>query len=266
MADSKYILTSSKVVKRFGGLTAVNNMTVNIERNRITSIIGPNGAGKTTFFNAISALYHCEEGTIEFEGTRIEKMKPYDITSLGMARTFQNIRLFGGMTVIENIMVGAYTRLKQNPIQAVFRSAFFKKEEKEAQARAEELMAYVGLKDVGNELAGSLPYGAQRRVEIARALASQPKLLLLDEPAAGMNPAESEDALNLFRRIRDELGHHHPAYRARHEGGHEHLRAHLRDGPRRADRRGWARGHRVEPAGHRSLPGQGCRRHPCTTK
>ncbi|HWQ07933.1 MAG TPA: ABC transporter ATP-binding protein, partial [Holophaga sp.] len=201
-----YILTSSKVVKRFGGLTAVNNMTVNIERNRITSIIGPNGAGKTTFFNAISALYQCEEGTIEFEGTRIEKMKPYDITTLGMARTFQNIRLFGGMTVIENIMVGAYTRLKQNPIQAVFRSAFFKKEEKEAQARAEELMAYVGLKDVGNELAGSLPYGAQRRVEIARALSSQPKLLLLDEPAAGMNPSESEHALNLFRRIRDELG------------------------------------------------------------
>ena len=206
MADSKYILTSQNVVKRFGGLTAVNKMTVNIERGRIVSIIGPNGAGKTTFFNAISALYHCEEGTIEFEGTRIEKMKPYDITTLGMARTFQNIRLFGGMTVIENILVGAYTRLKQHPIQAVFRTAAFKAEEKKAQARAEELMEYVGLKDVGNELAGSLPYGAQRRVEIARALSSQPKLLLLDEPAAGMNPSESEHALNLFRRIRDELG------------------------------------------------------------
>ncbi len=206
MADSKYILTSQNVVKRFGGLTAVNKMTVNIERGRITSIIGPNGAGKTTFFNAISALYQCEEGTIEFEGTRIERLKPYDITTLGMARTFQNIRLFGGMTVIENILVGAYTRLKQHPIQAVFRTASFKAEEAKAQARAEELMEYVGLKDVGNELAGSLPYGAQRRVEIARALASQPKLLLLDEPAAGMNPSESEHALNLFRRIRDELG------------------------------------------------------------
>jgi branched-chain amino acid transport system ATP-binding protein len=206
VADSKYILTTRDVVKRFGGLTAVNKMTVDIERGRIVSIIGPNGAGKTTFFNAISSLYHCEEGTIEFEGTRIEKMHPYEITSLGMARTFQNIRLFSGMTVVENIMVGAYTRLKQNPIQAVFRTASFKEEEAKAQIRAQELMEYVGLKNVGNELAGSLPYGAQRRVEIARALASQPKLLLLDEPAAGMNPSESEHALNLFRRIRDELG------------------------------------------------------------
>jgi branched-chain amino acid transport system ATP-binding protein len=206
VADSKYILTTKDVVKRFGGLTAVNKMTVNIERGRIVSIIGPNGAGKTTFFNAISSLYHCEEGTIEFEGQRIEKMHPYEITPLGMARTFQNIRLFGGMTVVENIMVGAYTRLKQSSIQAVFRTASFKAEESRAQARAQELMEYVGLKNVGNELAGSLPYGAQRRVEIARALASEPKLLLLDEPAAGMNPSESEHALNLFRRIRDELG------------------------------------------------------------
>ena len=134
-------------------------------------------------------------------------MQPYEITALRMARTFQNIRLFGGMTVVENIMVGAYTRLKQNPIQAVLpHGQSFKEEEAQAEARAQELMEYVGLKNVGNELAGSLPYGAQRRVEIARALASQPKLLLLDEPAAGMNPSESEDALNLFRRIRDELG------------------------------------------------------------
>ena len=206
MADDKYILTSRDVTKRFGGLIAVNKMSVNIERGRIFSIIGPNGAGKTTFFNAISGLYHCDEGAIEFEGQRIETLHPYQITDLRMARTFQNIRLFGGMTVVENIMVGAYTRLKQNPIQAVFRTAAFRKEEAETQARAEELMAYVGLKGVGNELANSLPYGAQRRVEIARALASQPKLLLLDEPAAGMNPSESEDALRLFRRIRDELG------------------------------------------------------------
>ena len=206
MPDDKVILTARNVYKRFGGLTAVSNMSVDIERGRIFSIIGPNGAGKTTFFNAISGLYHCEEGAIEFEGQRIEKLKPYQITGLRMARTFQNIRLFGGMTVVENIMVGAYTRLKQRSWQAVLRTKSFREEEAQAEARAEELMQYVGLKNVGNELAGSLPYGAQRRVEIARALASQPKLLLLDEPAAGMNPAESEDALRLFRRIRDELG------------------------------------------------------------
>ena len=157
-----------------------------------------------------------------------------------MARTFQNIRLFGGMTVVENIMVGAYTRLKQRSWQAVLRTKSFREEEAQAQARAEELMEYVGLKNVGNELAGSLPYGAQRRVEIARALASQPKLLLLDEPAAGMNPAESEDALLPVPAHPGRAGHHHPAHRARHEGGHEHFRAHLRDGPRRADRRGQA--------------------------
>ena len=206
VSDDKYILTTKDVVKRFGGLTAVNKMTVNIERGRIVSIIGPNGAGKTTFFNAISALYPPEEGTIEFEGRRINRLRPYEITALRMARTFQNIRLFGGMTVVENIMVGAYTRLKQRPWQAVLRTRSFKEEEARAETRATELMEYVGLRNVGNELAGSLPYGAQRRVEIARALSSQPKLLLLDEPAAGMNPAESEDALNLFRRIRDELG------------------------------------------------------------
>jgi len=206
MSDDRHILTTKNVVKRFGGLTAVNNMTVDIERGRIFSIIGPNGAGKTTFFNAISGLAKCDEGTIEFEGTRIEHLHPYQITERRMARTFQNIRLFGSMTVVENIMVGAYTRLKQHPLQAVFRTAAFREEEAQAQHRATELMEYVGLHGVGNELAKSLPYGAQRRVEIARALASQPRLLLLDEPAAGMNPSESEDAMQLFRRIRDELG------------------------------------------------------------
>jgi branched-chain amino acid transport system ATP-binding protein len=200
------ILNTENVVKRFGGLTAVNKMTFNMETGRIYSIIGPNGAGKTTFFNTISGLYRPEEGTIVFDGHRIEKMAPEKITALHMARTFQNIRLFGGMTVVENIMVGAYTRLKQNAVQTVLRTRAFKEEEAAVEARAEKLMEYVGLRGVGNELASSLPYGAQRRVEIARALASEPKLLLLDEPAAGMNPAESEDAMLLFRRLRDDLG------------------------------------------------------------
>ena len=133
MSDDKYILTSRDVTKRFGGLTAVNKMSVNIERGRIFSIIGPNGAGKTTFFNAISGLYHCDEGAIEFEGKRIETLHPYQVTDLRMARTFQNIRLFGGMTVVENIMVGAYTRLKQNPLQAVFKTRAFREEEAQAE-------------------------------------------------------------------------------------------------------------------------------------
>jgi branched-chain amino acid transport system ATP-binding protein len=206
MSDRNDILLATDVVKRFGGLTAVNKMNFNIKTGCIYSIIGPNGAGKTTFFNAISGLYPPEEGSILFDGHRIERLPPEKITVLHMARTFQNIRLFGGMTVVENIMVGAYTRLKQNSVQAIFRTRSFKEEEKATEARAEELMEYVGLRGVGNELAASLPYGAQRRVEIARALASKPKLLLLDEPAAGMNPSESEDALLLFRRLRDELG------------------------------------------------------------
>jgi len=200
------LLETSGVTKRFGGLTAVMKMDFKIEKGEILSIIGPNGAGKTTFFNALTGIYRPEEGQIIFNGHNLIGLRPDQIAALGIARTFQNIRLFGSMTVIENILVGMHTRLKQSPVHALFRTKAFVKEEREAEVRATQLMEYVGLKDVGNELARNLPYGGQRRVEIARALAANPALLLLDEPTAGMNPQETAEAIKLFRRIRDEKG------------------------------------------------------------
>jgi branched-chain amino acid transport system ATP-binding protein len=192
--------------KRFGGLQAVGQMDFVLDQGRIVSIIGPNGAGKTTFFNTLTGIYKPEEGHITFDGHNLVGLRSDQITSLGIARTFQNIRLFGSMTVIENIMVGMHPRLKQGLVDILIRDKRFKEEEAFTRVRAAELMNFVGLKGVGNELARNLPYGAQRRVEVARALASDPKLLLLDEPTAGMNPRETDDAVQLFRRVRDKLG------------------------------------------------------------
>jgi branched-chain amino acid transport system ATP-binding protein len=200
------LLTTKGVTKRFGGLQAVGQMDFELDTGRIVSIIGPNGAGKTTFFNALTGINRPEEGEILFDGHSLVGMRSDQITSLGMARTFQNIRLFGSMTVMENIIVGMHPRLKQSPLDVLFRTKKYGSEEREAQARAGDLMNFVSLKGVGDELARNLPYGAQRRVEIARALASDPKLLLLDEPTAGMNPHETDEAVGLFRRLRDELG------------------------------------------------------------
>ncbi len=200
------LLQTTNVVKRFGGLIAVNKMTFSVEQGRIVSIIGPNGAGKTTFFNTLTGIYTPEEGQILFKDKSLIGLRPDQVAATGIARTFQNIRLFGSMTVIENILVGMHIQLKQNAFDTLFRSRKFNIEEKDAEQRASELMEYVGLKNVGNELARNLPYGGQRRIEIARALAASPTLLLLDEPTAGMNPNESEDAIKLFRRIRDEKG------------------------------------------------------------
>jgi branched-chain amino acid transport system ATP-binding protein len=205
--SSAPILELNGVTKRFGGLVAVNHVDFKLPPAVLASIIGPNGAGKTTLFNLITGIYTPTEGTISFQGQSIRGRRPDQITALGMCRTFQNVRLFQNMTVLENVLVGAHTQVKSTAAGAVLRTRAFKQAETEARAEARRLLRYVDLPPgTGDQLAKNLPYGQQRRVEIARALASKPKLILLDEPTAGMNPNESSDAMGLFRRLRDELG------------------------------------------------------------
>ncbi len=200
------ILRTQNVTKRFGGLVAVNDFSVEIQKESISSIIGPNGAGKTTFFNCVTGFYVPEEGVIEFNGQEIEGMRTDQVTDLGIARTYQNIRLFSNMTALENILVGMHPRLETHWFEAVVRTKRFKAEEKMALEKATELLKFVGLQGMGDQEARNLPYGAQRRLEIARALASDPTLLLLDEPTAGMNIQESADLTEFIRKLRDELG------------------------------------------------------------
>jgi branched-chain amino acid transport system ATP-binding protein len=200
------LLEIANITKTFGGLKAISDVTFSLEKGRIVSIIGPNGAGKTSFFNTLTGIYKPDSGSITFNGKSLLGLRPDQIAACGIARTFQNIRLFPDMTVIENIMVGMHIHFKQSALAILFRSPAFKKEEREAEQKALQLMKYVGLHNVENELAKNLPYGAQRRLEIARALAADPQLLLLDEPAAGMNPQETEDIIQLFRNIRDKMG------------------------------------------------------------
>lgn len=200
------LLEAKDVTKRFGGLTAVDKMNFAIDEGQMVSIIGPNGAGKTTFFNTLTGIYRPEEGILQFNGKNLIGHRPDQIAAMGITRTFQNIRLFGSMTVIENILVGMHHRLKQSGAATLMHSKSFLDEERQAYNEALDLMEFVGLHGLGDELASSLPYGGQRRIEIARALATKPRLLLLDEPTAGMNPHETSDAIALFRRIRDEKG------------------------------------------------------------
>lgn len=200
------LLEINNMTKVFGGLKAISDVTFSLDKGRIVSIIGPNGAGKTTFFNTLTGIYKPDGGTITFNGKSLVGLRPDQIAARGIARTFQNIRLFPDMSVIENILVGMHIHLKQSPLQALFRLPGFKQEEVDAEKKAMRLMRYVGLKRVENELAKNLPYGAQRRLEIARALAADPLLLLLDEPAAGMNPQETEDIIRLFRDIKADMG------------------------------------------------------------
>ena len=200
------LFEAHKVTKTFGGLTAVNNVDFNIEQGMIAGLIGPNGAGKTTFFNGMTGIYHVTSGEMTFDGKEITKLKPFEITALGIARTFQNIRLFANMTAIENVLVGEHVRLHSNLIGQVIRDKSTMKEEADARAKALDLLEFVGLRRTDADVtAKNLPYGLQRRLEIARALGTDPKLLLLDEPTAGMNPNETIDLTNFIQRLRKEL-------------------------------------------------------------
>ena len=204
MAPLLDVRTISKI---FGGLVAVNAVDFQIEPGMIAGLIGPNGAGKTTLFNNITGLYAPTKGEIVFDGHRVSGLKPHEVQSRGIARTFQNIRLFGQMTVLENILVGMHSRLKGNVVEAFFRPPRVQKEEQAAVDKALDLLDYVGLgRKFAEWPARNLPYGLQRRLEIARALASDPKLLLLDEPTAGMNPAETADLTQFIHRLRKERG------------------------------------------------------------
>lgn len=200
------ILEVRKVTKRFGGLVAVSNLDFNVPQGSIVSLIGPNGAGKTTFFNCITGFYRPEEGTIVYQGILLNQRRPDQIIAMGIARTYQNIRLFGDMTVIENILVGQHSRLHSGVAGAILQLPGCVREEREALDKAMDMLDFVGLRGKGDEFAKNLPYGDQRRLEIARALASRPGLLLLDEPTAGMNPRETEEMMVFIQRLREEQG------------------------------------------------------------
>ncbi|MBT2402313.1 MULTISPECIES: ABC transporter ATP-binding protein [unclassified Streptomyces] len=196
------VLEASGVTMRFGGLTAVRSVDLKVNAGEIVGLIGPNGAGKTTFFNCLTGLYIPTEGTVAYKGTVLPP-KPHLVTKAGIARTFQNIRLFSNMTVLENVLVGRHTRTKEGLWSALLRGPGFKRAEAASEARAMELLEFIGLQHKAGHLAKNLPYGEQRKLEIARALASDPGLLLLDEPTAGMNPQETRAAEELIFAIRD---------------------------------------------------------------
>jgi branched-chain amino acid transport system ATP-binding protein len=201
------LFEARKVTKMFGGLIAVNNVDFTIEKGMIVGLIGPNGAGKTTFFNTMTGIYPVTSGELFFDGKEITRLKPFQITALGVARTFQNIRLFANMSAIENVLVGEHVRLQSSLVGQILRPPSVMKEEAEARTKALDLMEFVGLKRSDADVtAKNLPYGLQRRLEIARALATEPKLLLLDEPTAGMNPNETLDLTSFIQRLRKELG------------------------------------------------------------
>jgi branched-chain amino acid transport system ATP-binding protein len=202
MSDADILLRIDRLDKRFGGLSALSEVTLNVRRNHIFGLIGPNGAGKTTLFNVVTGVYAPDAGTVSFGNDRVSGLKPHAIAQRGIARTFQNIRLFANMTALENVMVGRHVRTRAGVIGAVLRGSHTAAEEASIEQHAHELLAYCDISPHANELARTLSYGDQRRLEIARALATEPRLLALDEPAAGMNATERSSLIRLLQRIR----------------------------------------------------------------
>jgi len=200
------VLTAKNVTKRFGGLDALQKVDLVVQENAIQSIIGPNGAGKTTFFNCITGFYNPEEGEIYLENKLINGLSSDRVTRLGISRTYQNIRLFKNMTAVENILVGMHPHLKSGMLGGILRDPRTNRDEEQALTEAKRILQFVGLAGQGDMLSKNLPYGAQRRLEIGRALANKPKLLLLDEPTAGMNPSETQEMTNFIGHLRDSLG------------------------------------------------------------
>jgi branched-chain amino acid transport system ATP-binding protein len=199
------LLKIDKVTRRFGGLTAVKDVSFSVEPGQLFGLIGPNGAGKTTLFNLITGVYRPDEGNIVLGESRVSGLPPHRITGSGIARTFQNIRLFGSLSVLDNVKAACHMRQASSLYSSLFRTRSFRTSEAEIDSFARRLLELMHLDGLANEEAANLPYGHQRRLEIARALATQPKLLLLDEPAAGMNPQESHELMHLIRRLRDEF-------------------------------------------------------------
>jgi branched-chain amino acid transport system ATP-binding protein len=200
------VLQTEKATIRFGGLVAVNELDMNVKKGEIYGLIGPNGAGKTTIFNLLTGVYEPTSGEIYFNGRRIDGLRPYQLASRGISRTFQNIRLFPSMSVLENVMTACHIHVSQNLLDAILRTPRYLKDEQKHSDYCFELLEIFDLARVADEGGTSLPYGSQRRLEIVRALATRPKLLLLDEPAAGMNPSEQEDLMHLIKQIRDRFG------------------------------------------------------------
>ena len=201
---SDHILDMDDVTMRFGGVTALDTVKFHINRGEILGLIGPNGAGKTTCFNVMTGVYKATSGMVRFKGQALGDQKRFEITRMGIARTFQNIRLFPEMTALDNVLVGADAHHKTSVVQALFRLPIHRQEEKEARERAMNLLTFMGIADRATDLARNLPYGYQRRLEICRAMATKPELLCLDEPAAGFNPAEKQELQGLIRQIRDQ--------------------------------------------------------------